>query len=137
MSQNVSERSVQNSSLFVKSVMANWFKINFNPNKLQLNGPMLSFNSFFGNAWLTLTTPTLEPWKKYLKACVTSFLLHESETYPKTCHKLKDVTMIDQKHSTEDLRRRIHVHHIEDVLRCNRLRLFAHLYRQETPWALM
>ena len=28
---------------------------------------------------------------------------------------------IEQKHSTEDLRRRIHVHHIKDVLRWNRL----------------
>ena len=35
------------------------------------------------------------------------------------------------KHSTEDLRRRIHVHHIEDVLRWNRMRLSGHLYRQE------
>ena len=42
---------------------------------------------------------------------------------------------IEQKHSTEDLRRRTHVHHIEDVLRWNRLRLFGHLYREEeTPW---
>ena len=42
---------------------------------------------------------------------------------------------IEQKHSTEDLRRRINVHHIEDVLRWNRLRLSGHLYRQEeTSW---
>ena len=39
------------------------------------------------------------------------------------------------KHFTEDLRRRIHVHHIEDVLRWNTLKLSAHLYRQEeTSW---
>ena len=42
---------------------------------------------------------------------------------------------IEQKHSTEGLRRMIHVHHIEDVHRWNRLRLFGHLYRQEeTSW---
>ena len=42
---------------------------------------------------------------------------------------------IEQKHSTEVLRRRIHVHHIEDVLRWNRLRISGHLYRQEeTSW---
>ena len=41
----------------------------------------------------------------------------------------------EQKHSTEDLRRRINVHHIKDVLRWNRLRLSGHLYRQEeTSW---
>ena len=43
--------------------------------------------------------------------------------------------MIEQKHSTEDLRRRIHVRHIKDVLRWNRLRSSGHLHRQEqTSW---
>ena len=37
---------------------------------------------------------------------------------------------IEQKHSAEDLRR-IHVHHIEDVLIWNRVRLSGHFYRQE------
>ena len=42
---------------------------------------------------------------------------------------------IEQKHSTEDLSRRIHVHYITDVLRWNRMRLSGHLYRQEeTSW---
>ena len=42
---------------------------------------------------------------------------------------------IEQKHSTEDLRKRIHVHYIKDIIRWNRLRLFGHLYRQEeTSW---
>ena len=42
---------------------------------------------------------------------------------------------IEQKHTIEDPRRRFHVHHIEDVLRWNRLRLSSHLYRQEeTSW---
>ena len=41
----------------------------------------------------------------------------------------------EQKYSTEDLRRKIHVHYIEDILRRNRLRLSRHLYRQEeTSW---
>ena len=43
---------------------------------------------------------------------------------------------IEQKHSMEDLRRRIHVHYNEDVLRLNRLRLSGQLYQQEgTSWA--
>ena len=42
---------------------------------------------------------------------------------------------IEQKHSTEDLRRRIHVHYIEHVLRWNRLRLSNHLnWQEETSW---
>ena len=47
---------------------------------------------------------------------------------------LSSVT-IEQKHSTEDLRRRIHVRHSEDILRWKRLRLPGYLYRQEeTSW---
>ena len=43
---------------------------------------------------------------------------------------------IEQKHSTEDLRRRIYVHYNEDVLRLNKLRLSGQLYQQEgTSWA--
>ena len=42
----------------------------------------------------------------------------------------------EQKHSTEDLRKRNHIHYIQDVLRCNRLRLSGQLYRQEKSlWA--
>ena len=42
---------------------------------------------------------------------------------------------IEQKHSTEYLRRRIHVHHIEDVLRRNRMGFSGHLHRwEEASW---
>ena len=85
---------------------------------------------------------------KVFKACVRSVLLYGSETWPLPTEDLSiskrcDHAMIgslssvkiEQKHSTEDLRRRIHVHHIEVVLRWNRLRLSGHLYRQEeTSW---
>ena len=42
---------------------------------------------------------------------------------------------IKQQQSTEELRRRLDLQHVEDVLRWNRLRLSGHLYRQEeTLW---
>ena len=42
---------------------------------------------------------------------------------------------IEQKQSTEDLRKQIHAHHIEDVLIWNRLRLSGHFNQQEeTSW---
>ena len=85
---------------------------------------------------------------KVFKACVRSVLLYESETWPLSTEDLSRIerydhaticwlcnVKIEQKHSTEDLRRRIHVHYIEDVFRWNRLRLSGHLYRQEeTSW---
>ena len=41
---------------------------------------------------------------------------------------------IEHNHSTEDLRRGIHVHHIGDALRWN-MRLSGHLYwQEETSW---
>ena len=81
---------------------------------------------------------------KVFKACVKSVLLYGSESWPLSTEDLTRIkrcdhgmicwlnnVKIEQKHSTEDLRRRIHVHHIEDLLRWNRLRMSAHLYRQE------
>ena len=85
---------------------------------------------------------------KVFKACVRSVLLYGSETWPLPTEDLSRIkrcdhamirwlsnVKIEQKHYTEDLRRRIQVHHIEGVLRWNRLRLSGHLYRQEeTSW---
>ena len=77
---------------------------------------------------------------KVFKACVRSVLLYGSETWLLSTEdlsqiKICDIAMIQwlsnvkkQKHSTEDLRGRIHVYHIEDVLRWNRLMLSDHLY---------
>ena len=85
---------------------------------------------------------------KVFKTCVISVLLYGNETWPLSTEGLSRIKRCDyamirwlsnvkikQKHSTEDLRRRIHVHHFENVLRWNRLRLSGHLYRQEeTSW---
>ena len=81
--------------------------------------------------------------EKYLR----SFLQYGKETLSLSVEDLPQIkrcdhamicwlsnVKIEQKHSTEDLRR-INVHHIEDVLRWNRLRLSGHLYwQEETSW---
>ena len=85
--------------------------------------------------------------EKYFKACVRSFLLYGSETWPLSTEDLSRIRRCDhamirwlsnakleQKHSTGDLRRRVHVHHVKDVLRWNRLRLSGHFYRQVETW---
>ena len=41
---------------------------------------------------------------------------------------------IKQQHSTEEQKSRLDLHHIEDILRWNRLQLSGHLYRNEGTW---
>ena len=79
--------------------------------------------------------------RKILMACIRSVLLYGSETWQlsiedlpriKRCdhamiHRLYNFK-IEQNQSTEDLRRRIHVYYIQDILRWNRLGLSGHLY---------
>ena len=73
------------------------------------------------------------------KACVRSVFLYGSGTWSLSKENLSQFKRCDhaicwlcnvkkeQKHSTEDLRRKIHVHYIEDIFRWNRLRLSGHL----------
>ena len=76
--------------------------------------------------------------------CARSVLLYGSETWPLSkddLYRLKrcDYAMlrwicgvrIMQPHSTDNLRRRLQVPCIEEVLRWNRLRLFGHRQRQD------
>ena len=88
-----------------------------------------------------------KPWKS-IKGCVRSVLLYGSKTWPLSTEDLSQIkrcnhamicwlcnVKMEQKHSTEDLRRRIHVHLIQDVRWWIRLRLSGHLYQQEdTSW---
>ena len=105
----------------------------------QAGGCTDAVNAHTGSAWkafhqlLTILTNkgiSIVNHGRVFKACVRSVLLYGSETWPLSAEDLSQI-----KHSTEDLRRRIHVHYIEGVLRWNRLRLSDHLYRQEeTSW---
>ena len=92
---------------------------------------------------LTKKIISLVNHEKVFKVCVRYVLLYGSENWPLSAEDLSRIkrcdhamirwlsnVKIEQKHSTEDLRRRSHIHHIEDVLRCNRLRLSGHFHRQ-------
>ena len=86
---------------------------------------------------------------KVFKACARSMVLYGSEKWPMSTrgfshNKTSDHSLIQwicgvkikQQHSIEELRRRLDLQHIEDVLRWNRLRLSGHLYQQEEKsWA--
>ena len=86
---------------------------------------------------------------KVYHCCVRSAILYGSETWPLSTEELGRIkrcdhamirwlcnVKIEQKQSTDDLRKRIYVHPIEDVLRWNRLRLSGHLYRQDdSAWS--
>ena len=78
--------------------------------------------------------------EKVFKTCARSAVLYGSETWPLSTEDLLQIkrwdhamirwlsnSKIEQEHSTEDLSRRIHVHHFEDVFRRNRLRLSGDL----------
>ena len=77
-------------------------------------------------------------------SCVRGVLFHGSETWPMSKEDLlrlqrSDHAMIrwtcgvrlDQQHSTQSLRDKLKIDHIDDVLRWNRLRLFGHRQRQD------
>ena len=84
---------------------------------------------------------------KVFNACIRKVVLYGKETWPLSTEDLSRIkrcehamirwlcnVKIEQKYSTVVLRRRIHVHYIDDILRWNRLRLSGRLYRQETSW---
>ena len=102
--------------------------------------------SLFTNFYQILTNKgiSLVNHGKVFKACVRTAVLYGSETWSLSTEefsriKRSDHAMIcwlsyveiEQEHSTEDLRKRTHVHHTKDVLRWHRPRLSGHLYRQE------
>ena len=123
----------------------------------QAGGCTDAVTAHIGSAWkafhellpiLTNRGISLANRGKVFKACVRTVLLYGSETWPISTEDLARIkkcdhamirwiciVKIEQKLSTEVLRKRIFVEHIEDVLRWNRLRLFGHLHRQDdTSW---
>ncbi|KAI8498339.1 hypothetical protein Bbelb_242830 [Branchiostoma belcheri] len=77
-------------------------------------------------------------------SCVRSVLLYASETWPVTAEDMKRLARSDRAmvrwicsrrladcQSTEQLRRRLGVHNIQDTVRYNRLRWYGHLQRMD------
>ena len=119
----------------------------------QAGGCVDAVTARIGSAWkafhellpiLTNRGISLANRGKVFNACVRTVLLYGSETWALSTEDLGRIkrcdhamirwlcnVKIEQKHTTDDLRKRIYVHPIEDVLRWNRLRLSGHLHRQE------